>query len=401
MTQMEPFAKPLDMKGTWLFTSAFTNRERRNDLVKDSHLPTQPELPLVSACIPAYNSEATLGETLDAVLAQDYPRLDIVVSDNQSTDRTKTIVHQYAERGVRYCTPGKRPAWAANLPGYIGAYINANFVLSQGRGDYLCLFHSDDLYEPSIVRQQVEVMQAHPQVGAVFTRMRMIGEDSRPIRMGESRLPDELRQRVTLDFPTLLNAVLAHSNFLPTPSVMLRRSVVEQVGGFDEGRFLTSADLEMWLRIARQGYDIVLIDQPLLKYRISKQQAGGQYNKLRTTVGDIFRVLDHYLSQPGVRAMVQPQFVALYELHRANDQVLFCGMNLLVQGRVAEARAWLLQSLRWRDFMTGLRRPRLLVNLTVGLGFLVSTYLGLGHWAGTQAYRVYARRNAWWREPVG
>lgn len=121
-------------------------------MVEDSHLPTQPELPLVSVCIPAYNSEDTLGKALEAVLAQDYPLLDVVVSDNHSTDHTRAVVEQYAERGVRYCTPGTRPEWAANLPSYIGAYSNANFVLSQGRGEYLCLFHSDDLYEPSIVR---------------------------------------------------------------------------------------------------------------------------------------------------------------------------------------------------------------------------------------------------------
>lgn len=98
--------------------------------------------------------------------------------------------------------------------------------------------------------------------------------------------------------------------------------------------------------------------------------------------------------------MAQPQSIALYELDRANDQVLFCGMNLLVQGKVVEARAWLRKSLRWRDFITGLRRPRLLVNLTMGLGFLASAYLGLGHWAGTQAYQVYLRRTQRRWEPM-
>ena len=353
----------------------------------------------MSVCIPAYNSEATLGDTLEAVLAQEYPRLDIVVSDNQSTDRTKAIVEHYAERGVRYCTPGKRPEWAANLPSYIGAYSNANSVLSQGRGEYLCLFHSDDLYEPVIVRKQVEVMQAHPQVGAVFARMRMIGEDGRPIRRVTRKLPFALRRLIKLDFATLMNTILVHNNYLPTPSVMLRRSVIEKMGGFDERQFLTSADLEMWLRIARQGYEIAIIDQPLLKYRISQRQFGGQYNKLRTSLADIYGVLDHYLSQPGVRAMVQPQALALYELQRANDHVL-CAMNLLAQGKVYEARAPLREALHWRHFATTLRRPRLLVNLTVGSFFLVSTHVGLGSFVGQQVYRAYARRDAWWREPV-
>jgi glycosyltransferase involved in cell wall biosynthesis len=190
-------------------------------VVEDSHLPNQSELPLVSVCIRAYNSEATLGETLEAVLAQDYPCLDVVVSDNQSTDRTKAIVEQYAKHGVRYCWhSGGRPAWAATMPTYIGGFANWNYVLSQGRGDYLCLFHSDDLYEPSIVRQQVEVMQAHPQVGAVFARMRMIGEDSRPIRMVTRKFPFAGRRRVTFNFATLMNAILVHNNFLRWPPLV-------------------------------------------------------------------------------------------------------------------------------------------------------------------------------------
>ena len=354
----------------------------------------------MSVCIPAYNSEATLGDTLEAVLAQDYPCLDIVVSDNQSTDCTKAIILQYAERGVHYCWHSEgRPAWAATLPSYIGVFANWNYVLSQGRGEYLCLFHSDDLYEPSIVRQQVAVMQSHPQVGAVFTRMRTIGEDSRPIRMGISKLPDELRGRVTLDFPTLLNAVLSHSNFLPAPSVMLRRSVVEKMGGFDERQFLTSADLEMWLRIACQGYEIAIIDQPLLKFRISQRHISEQYNKLRTTLGDIFGVLDHYLSQPEVRAMVLPQSHALYELQRANDQV-FCAMNLLAQGKTAEARGHLREVLRWRNFVIALKRPQMLAWLLTAPIFLASIHIGLGTLAGRWVQVACAYHHAWRRKPA-
>ncbi len=363
--------------------------------MSDSYLPN----PLVSICIPAYNAEATLRETLESLLSQDYPYLDIVVSDNHSTDGTKAVVQSFAERGVRYCTPGKRPTWAENLPNYIGAYINANFVLAQGRGDYLCLFHADDLYEPTIVRQQIAVMQAHPNVGAVFTRMRMIGEDSRPIRMGISMLPGTVSGSVPLAFPTLLNTVLAYSNFLPAPSVMFRRSVVEQVGGFDERHFLTSADLELWLRIAHQGYALAIIDQPLLNYRISQRQFGEQYNKLRTTLADMFSVLDHYLSQPDVLAVVQAQSLALYQAQRASDRVV-CAMHLLAQGKVAEARVMLQPAMHMRYFRSALKNPRLLLRLMMGVCFLVSIRLGLGALLGQLVYRIHQRDLQRRRQPL-
>jgi glycosyltransferase involved in cell wall biosynthesis len=370
------------------------NYERRDKLVQEPHLPNQSEVPLVSVCIPAYNAESTLGETLDSILAQDYPNLDIVVSDNRSTDGTKAIAKRYAERGVRYClrTEG-RPLWAKSMPNYIGGYANWDFVLSQGHGEYLCLFHSDDLYEPSIVRQQVEVMQAHPNVGVVFTGRRLIGEDGYPIQMGTFLIPDDVREHATLDFPTLLNSLLKYSNFLSTPSVMFRRSAIENTGNFDERHFLTSADLDMWLKIAHRGNEIAIINQPLLKYRISQRQGGEQYHKLRVTQADFFSVLDYYLNLPGVRAVAQQQTLAFYEMQRAADLIL-CAMNLLTQGRTSEARAILDQSIRLKHFIAALKlfkRPRLFVRMVVGLCFWVSVHLGFGTLAGRLVYDNFQR----------
>jgi GT2 family glycosyltransferase len=369
-------------------------------LDKVSPLTKDTDLPLVSICIPAYNSELTLAETLESVLALDYPNLDVVVSDNQSTDRTKEIVLKYADRGVRYCRhDAGRPSWAATLPNYIGGFTNWDFVLSQGRGEYLCLFHSDDLYEPSIIRQEIELMLAYPHVGAVFTRSRMVGEDGRPIKMGLSTSPEELNRRLTLDFATLLNLTLAHHNFLMPSSVMLQRSVIEKVGNFDEQHFFTSADLEMWMRIAQHGYEIGYINQPLLKYRISQRQFGGQYQKVRTTVADFFIVLDHFLVQPAVQTLAKAESVEIYELQRAADRVL-CAMNLLTQSRINEALSMLDAAIQTRHFLNALKRPRLFARLVVGACLQVGTYLGVGHLMGRLVYYLYQQDVRRRRTPV-
>lgn len=367
---------------------------------KASPLIKNTDLPLVSICIPAYNSELTLAETLESVLALDYPNLDVVVSDNQSTDGTKEIVLKYADRGVRYCRhDAGRPSWAADLPNYIGGFTNWDFVLSQGRGEYLCLFHSDDLYEPSIVQREIEVMLAHPSVGAVFTRSRMVGEDGRPIKMGLSTFPEELNGHLTLDFATLLNLTLVYHNFLMPSSVMLRRSVIENVGNFDERNFLTSADLEMWMRIAQYGYEIGYIEQPLLKYRISQRQFGGQYQKLRIALADFFIVLDHFLVQPAVQTLAKAESVEIYELQRAADRVL-CAMNLLTQSRINEALSMLDVAIQMRHFLNALKRPRLFARLVVGACLQVGAYLGVGHLMGRLVYYLYQQDVRRRRMPV-
>ena len=242
-------------------------------------------------------------------------------------------------------------------------------------------------------------MQLHPQVGAIFTRMQPIGEDGRPIRMKTSELPNDLRKRTALDFPTLLNAVLAQANFLPAPSVMLRRSVIDEVGGFDERNFLTSADLEMWLRIAWRGHDIVVINEPLLKCRFSEGHISNQYGRSRTTVADFFRVVDHYLAQPGVRAGTSRRSYELYELGRACDRVR-CAMNLLVQEKLVEARGQLRASLGWRQFGTALRRPRTLALLLTALILFACIPMGLGIVGGRLVRGAWAHFHAWRRRPV-
>jgi len=365
-------------------------------LSNDFGLQNQSEFPLVSICIPAYNSEATLGATLNSVLSQDYPCLDIVVSDNQSTDHTKEIVQRYAEHGVRYCLhPEGCPAWAVAMPNYIGGYANWNYVLSQGRGDYLCLFHSDDLYEPDTVSKQVEFMQTYPQVGSVFIMPRYIGENGQNIKQGCVRLPKELRDKQVVDFETLFNSVVANSNFLWPSGPMIRRTVLDTVGSFNERQFLTAADLDMWIRIARE-YPIGIIDEPLLKYRISDNQGGSEYNKLRTTLANRFRVLDHYLSLPEVYEKVTSDTLSIFEMERSADQI-FCAMNLLVQGEEAEAQTRLRKALTAQDFVVARQRPRRLARLLVGLCLLVCTQLGLGTVLGRWFYTTHQWVMRWRR----
>ncbi len=344
--------------------------------------------PPVSVCIPAYNSGKTLPETLASILRQDYPNLDIVVSDNQSTDDTVTVIKNLAGQGVRYVYhEAGRPTWAENLPAFIGGFANWDYVLSQGRGDYLCLFHADDIYDPTIISKQVTLMEAYPEVGAVFTMSQGIDELGRYIRPGTQSLPRQLRGRQVFDFKALFNAILRYGNFLRAPSVMLRRSVWEQIDGFDERQFLTAADLEMWLRIGRK-FDIGVINEPLFSYRQSDKQFGKQYQKMRTELADYFQVMEAYLGNPEVLSMAARQSLAFYEMERAADQVL-CAMNLLVKGQTGAARVRLAAALKGKYYFAALRRPRKFVRLCLGLVMLLAAYVGLGRVVGSIIFSVY------------
>ena len=90
--------------------------------------------PLVSICVPAYDAERTLADALDSALGQTYPRVEVVVVDDGSTDATPEILEAYARRGVRSVRQDNAGQCAA-----------ANRALAASRGDLVKFFDADDV----------------------------------------------------------------------------------------------------------------------------------------------------------------------------------------------------------------------------------------------------------------
>lgn len=110
--------------------------------------------PRVSVIMPTYNQEAYVAEALDSILAQQYANLEIVVSDDASTDGTARVLRAYADRHpdvIRLILQ----------PHNIGITPNINVCLSACTGKYIALFAGDDIMLPGKLRRQVEYLEAH------------------------------------------------------------------------------------------------------------------------------------------------------------------------------------------------------------------------------------------------
>src|SRR5665647_61376 len=267
----------------------------------------------VTVCIPAYNASRTLRRTLDSILSQDYPDFDVLVCDNSSTDNTAEIVRGYSDRGVRYFLNPVRTQWAES---------NWNHALPLAAGPLIALYHADDIYTPTMVRREAEFLSMHPEASSVFTMTQVIDHMDRPVRIGSTRLPVELRGQDLFDFETLFNAVLRHNNFMTVPTLMTRRETIDAVGVFDPQRFESAADIDLWLRMARWR-PVGIIDEPLHRYRVSPHQESARIYRLRTHLGHFYWVLDHYLSRPEIGEIVQPQAEAIYRMERSRDHTIF------------------------------------------------------------------------------
>lgn len=305
--------------------------------------------PLVSIIVPVFNGERYLRESLDSILAQTYPNIEVLVMDDCSTDRTAEIVASYSPRAQSIRQTANR-----------GIYGNANDGIARARGKYIAVYHADDVYLPTIVEREVDFLEKHPQAGAVFCLDIFIDPEGR--EEGRLHLVPEVRGGKPLDYPVVLNALLKYKNrFLMCPGAMVRASVYHDLGGYRDREFRNTSDLEMWLRIARK-YPIGILEEHLFRYRFGHGNSAQRYHQTRTEPERYFQIMDLYLSMEEGRSATR-EALAGYEAHRNEDRLKRV-INCYLQGNLPEARR-ILGEVRVRQILAGgaVERGRLFVLL--------------------------------------
>lgn len=280
--------------------------------------------PLVSVCLPAYNAGRFIGKCIESLLCQSYGRIEVIVSDNASTDDTVDVVRNATDPRVQYF----------RNPENIGPFPNWNRCIERASGEFVAVYHADDVYDPEIVGEEVRFLQAHPDAGAVFAGALRIDPEDRVI--GSMSLPAPLRGDRLFAFGETLAAILEHGNFLVCPTFMGRRSVLARAGRFREDRFGTAADAGMWFQILENAR-IGVIDRPLMRYRVGENQSTYRIERLRVESADHFKVMDHFLAHPMAAGAVSRRLLEGYETGRIVDETR-CLRNLIVHGRLQDAR---------------------------------------------------------------
>lgn len=130
--------------------------------------------PLASIGIPVYEGEDYLGETLDSVLAQDYPHLEIVISDNASTDSTVDIIRERSRETDRVRLVEQHEN--------VGAAENYNIVFREARGEYFAWNAHDDLSTPDFVSAAVSALESDPDAAVAIGRPFWVDSEGTKLR---------------------------------------------------------------------------------------------------------------------------------------------------------------------------------------------------------------------------
>ena len=289
--------------------------------------------PLVCVCIPCYNAERTIIETLRSLQKQTYTNFEIHVFDNASEDKTVELVRSIADERV-YLHLAEETGTAES---------NFTRCLNLGRGEYTAIYHADDLYDPTIIEKEVKFLVKNKEACGVLTFATQI--DSQGQRLKTFLAPKSLglspgESRI-FDVKLLFKAVLKHDNFLFCPSAMMRTSVcVNHIKTWRGDLFKSSADLDVWFRLADLG-GIGLLNEPLLFYRISDMQWTASYRKKRTTQSDTFLVLDAWMKKEGIKQTMKTSDAINYQKLQRYD-MLGCMLNAVRNNEIGLARdVWL------------------------------------------------------------
>lgn len=157
--------------------------------------------PLVSVGIPAYNSRDSIMEAVNSVLEQDYPNLEIIISDDHSTDNTPELCRSLQERYpfIRYI----------RQPENIGLVRNFEFVKREASGNLFMWVAHDDAMEPGILKKYVEFLLANPSYTLVSGQIRYLsGNEDVYCEKGFSREQSSPGMRVLLYYSRVIQGAM-------------------------------------------------------------------------------------------------------------------------------------------------------------------------------------------------
>lgn len=247
----------------------------------------------VTVVIPVYNGEKFIRRAVDSILRQTYPVTQIIVVDDGSKDTTRQIVEaEYRDQVTLLRQQNGGPAKARNAG------------LRIATGEFIAFLDADDWWEPEKIAMQVKALRENPTAVGNYTGLRVMTDQN-----------EHLADLKPVDHTTLWPTLRWCNPGVPPSSVLLRRSVLQELGsGFDE-RQLGSEDWNLWFRLITKG-PFCVCPEPLTDYRSS---AGGLSGNADHMYNDFMKMLDDTLlaDMTGLRRSLWRRRIISYQAFKA------------------------------------------------------------------------------------
>lgn len=239
--------------------------------------------PLVSVLIPCYNAQETVDDAITSIIHQDLKAWELILMDDGSTDSTRGLLQAFAERD------GRVRLFHQPHAGIIEA-LNAGLRLC--RAKYIARMDADDLASPHRLGKQVAFLDSNPSIAVVGCLV----EGYPPDKIGEGfRLYLEWMNRLTT--PDAIAGEIYIESPMAHPSVMVRQSWLELVGGYQEHGW--PEDYDLWLRLHLAGAKFAKVPELLISWREHPHRL--THIDPRYSTDSFLRAKAHYLCQGALK----------------------------------------------------------------------------------------------------
>jgi glycosyltransferase involved in cell wall biosynthesis len=288
-------------------------------------------LPLVSIVVPSYNHDRYLKEAIDSILAQDYPRVELIVIDDGSTDDSPQILLSH---------PGQFQREVQTNQGQV-ATLNRGWQMS--KGDIIGYLSADDVLLPQAISAAVQCLQDHPDAVLSYSDFNLIDPDSAVVRRVYT--PE-------CSYHDMVVKMLCP----PGPGAFFRRTAFEKAGLWHTG-YKQLLDFEYWLRLGLHGR-FVRVPRVLAGYRVHPgSQTFASSSNIRPE--EPVQIMEDYFGNPLV-----PADVRTAKDEAISHALMHSGYTHFRVGNYAQGFAALSRALRMHPRnLLSLRLPRMLFNV--------------------------------------
>lgn len=231
--------------------------------------------PRISVIMPVYNAGRFVGEAIQSVLSQDFSDFELIIFNDASTDNSLDILKSFNDARIRIVEN------EINL----GITKTLNAAIALCRGDFIARMDADDVMHPQRLNRQLEAMELDTGIAVLATRIRFInmdgeytGEwntDAENIREGDIR------------------NVMANTNCIAHPTVMMRRDVLSHFG-YREKQF-GAEDWDLWLRLLNANFRIAKLNDEMLDYRVHTSSITSMRKKEEILEKRLLRIRNNFL----------------------------------------------------------------------------------------------------------
>ena len=278
-------------------------------------------LPLVSIICLCYNHEQFVVEALNSVLNQSYTNIELLIADDCSTDNSVLVIENWLIKNPNI-------AFKANTIN-IGNTKTFNALFKQSKGNFIIDLAADDVLEPNCVAKQIAAFQkCKENVAIVYGNMELISEDDShlgfyyPVDRNNKAIVKPASGDIYL-------AMLSQSSKICSVTSMIKREILEELGGYDEN--LGFEDLDIWIRTSRK-YPFYYIDEILVKRRELSTSLSTRFfiknnDETRKLNYSSFKIIKKAMAlnvnRKENKALIKRMHFEMMQAYQTNDSLLF------------------------------------------------------------------------------